>query len=69
MAKFPLEKWVYVDCPPLITLPTNIIAEKYNKLLRRAYETFRIVRFIECTLMVDENNFPNINLIDQGSPE
>lgn len=54
---------VYVDGSPLINSPTNCIADRYDKLLPRAYGLFRRLQVTEQTLMVDESGTNHTNSV------
>lgn len=65
MPKSHIGKMVYVDRPSLLTLTTDINAEKWNKLLPGAYGPFQILQVTEPLLTGDENSSENIISTDR----
>lgn len=55
---------VYVDSSPLTSLHADSKAGKYNKLLKTAYNPFRILQVAKYSLMVDETGIFNVNSTD-----
>lgn len=53
---------------PLATLSTDSDAEKYNKLVFRAYKPFQMLQVTKLTLMVNENGISNTILTDRATP-
>lgn len=67
LPQFCIEKLVYVDRLPLVTLSTDSNAEKYNKLVLRACVPFQILQVTKYTLTVNENFIPDTILVDQAT--
>lgn len=65
---FILDKMVYVERPPLSTLPTHSNAGNYNKLLPSEHGPFRIIHVTEHTFMGDQNSIANIISVDGATP-
>lgn len=59
---------MYVDYPPLDTLPTDNNTDKYKTLLPRPYSPFRILQVTNHNLTMDENGITNAVSIDRATP-
>lgn len=65
--RFSFRQFVYENCLQMVLLSTNINAEKYSKLLRRAYGSLRVSTATKHTLTLDESGISNTILADQAS--
>lgn len=59
---------MYIDRPPLGTVPIDSNAKEYNCLVKRAYGPFQVLRSTAHTLTVDENGISNNDPIDKATP-
>lgn len=68
MTKLSLTQMFYADRPPLVTPPSDSIAENYNKLLPIVYDQARILETAEHFLTVDEYGICNTISIHRATP-
>lgn len=68
MPKFSFEQLVHVDRSPLVTSPTDSKADKFKKLLPRAYGLCQILQITEQTITVDENGVPRTISVYRATP-
>lgn len=68
MPKFSFCQLVLVDHPPLVTLSTNIYADRYSGIPLRACGLCLILQITEQTHTMDENNISDIISIDRATP-